>query len=225
MTRPVRMLDETMKVLVVGAGLAGVLLAATGCGGSSDPEPGSPASMTAPQTSVTTTVASSDEQLITELVEQEAAAFAAWDLDTIVELTCQKYRKDARAAAQTMTEFATLPLLPVLPSESSAASPTETADVVREAFPTASEATIERVVDAVVRSDEAAIDDAMDQLLAETTSVKIEKIENITVTGDSATADVTTTAEALGQPPETKTDHIPFVREDGQWKDCEDPNP
>lgn len=201
-----------------GAGIAGILL--TSCSGETTGTP-------APERSVSTSAvatAATDEQQITQLLEQEAAAMNDWDLDRLAELTCQQYREDTRAILGLMTDFAMLPVSEFLEFEQSPAQAPAIDTAFREVFPTASDASIDQAVDAVIGADDAAVAEAVDQLFAETTTANLDSIENITVTGDTATADVTMTVEMFGEPPETQTERIPMVREDGVWKDCDDPN-
>ena len=48
--------------------------------------------------------------------------------------------------------------------------------------------------------------------------------DNIKVTGDTATADITSTWQNKGAQSETKTEPNAYVKEDGKWLDCQQPS-
>jgi hypothetical protein len=71
-----------------------------------------------------------------------------------------------------------------------------------------------------MRNDEAAYTAAMTDVLKQSAKIKLDKVDNIKVNGDAATADVTLSFTLGTQPPENVTTTAHLVREGGQWKDC-----
>ncbi len=55
------------------------------------------------------------------------------------------------------------------------------------------------------------------QALIGSTVVRPAGVDNIVVTGDSATADITVTAESGASPPQTQTARATLLRQDGRW--------
>ena len=91
-------------------------------------------------------------------------------------------------------------------------------------FPTASDAALLRLADAVVRQDVPAYEEAFVDVIREIGTYTVHKVENVKVTGDSATADVTATRQLGSEPAETKTKTFPYVKEDGEWRECDPPS-
>lgn len=198
------------------AGLAAIAFTAAACAPAHTQPPSSPSVTTSVQASAGPT----DEDRILELLKQEEAALAAWDFERAIELKCAKYREDARAeleaAIPPIAQFGT-------PDDLAAKAPANLVAVLKTKLPNASDPSLDRLANALIRYDEPAYRDAMLQLLRETVRVTVDRVENIAVNGDSATADVTLTTISPTQPPETATEPNVFVRENGQWKDCEPP--
>ena len=71
-----------------------------------------------------------------------------------------------------------------------------------------------------MHNDQAAYRAGMIQVFREGVSRKLDKIDNIQVNGDAATANTTTTDALFSAPPKTETDHSQAVREHGRWTDC-----
>jgi len=71
---------------------------------------------------------------------------------------------------------------------------------------------------------EQAYKEAFMEVVRQSSKLTLGKVENIKITGDTATADVTTTQQTGTEPPKTDTTTNEFVKEDGQWKDCEPPS-
>jgi hypothetical protein len=86
----------------------------------------------------------------------------------------------------------------------------------------ASPATLDRVAQAIVAYDEPAYRVAMLDLMTESATLTIDKVENVVITGDTATADVTVVRVMGDLPPDSSTESTPFAREDGRWLDCTD---
>ncbi|WP_166907415.1 hypothetical protein [Mycobacterium sp. DL440] len=195
-------------------GLSVLVVGLAGCSSENAPE--------ATSTPATSSVAAaSDEQQIRELVAKQEAAIAGYNFAKMAELTCAQYRDAVLSQPDTMFP----PLSQAGTPEELAAKP---ADVLTEAlkrkYPAASDAVIGQLVDALIRYDEPAYKAANLELLRQSSKLTIDKVENITVTGDSATADITTTWALTGQPPATDTKPNAFRKEGGRWLDCQDPS-
>ncbi|WP_441958812.1 Rv0361 family membrane protein [Mycolicibacterium houstonense] len=198
-----------IRVFIVGI----AALALAGCGSeSTEPAPSSPAE--------TAVEAVSDEQQIRDLIDAEEAAMAGFDFDTMAGLTCARYRDVVVNQPDTMFP----PISEAGTPEELAAKPVDMlTEALKQQYPTASDATIRELVDALVRYDEPAYKAANLEILRQTTTVTIDKVENIKVTGDTATADLTTTWRSGNEPPVTETQSNSFLKEDGKWLDCEEP--
>ena len=201
-----------MKRTIV-VGLLVSMLGVAGCGGESAPEASSgPTATSAPELG--------DEQQIRALIDEQEAAMVGFDFERMAELTCTQYRETVRAQPDTMFP----PLSAAGTAEELAAKPVDMlTEALTQQYPTASEPNIARLVDALVRYDEPAYKAANLDILRETTTVTIDKVENVTVSGDTATADVTTTWKSGSAEPATSTDANTYRKEEGQWKDCQDP--
>lgn len=161
----------------------------------------------------------SDEEQIRALVNEEGDAFADWDMDKVAELTCAQYREEARSLDDVV------PPMDMFPAEESAAiGPDQFAELLGQQFTGASSESLHTVADAVIRQDEAAYQTAMLDVVKQIYSVRLEKVEDIKVNGDKATAQTTISQNMSGQPPKTDTSTITLVRENGEWKDCTEPH-
>jgi len=94
------------------------------------------------------------------------------------------------------------------------------ANNLTEQFVGAAPESTRAVADAVIAGDEAAYLAAMKDVMQQSMTLRLDKVENIVVTGDTATADVTITAIIGGQQEQTQSDKAELVKEDGEWKDC-----
>ena len=201
-----------IRAVVVGL----AVLTVAGCG--SESEPAATSSSAAAASSVAPVSA---EQQIRDLVAQEETALAGFDFNRMAGLTCLQYREAVRNQASTL-----------FPPLSAAGAPGELAgapvELLRSGYtrqhPTASDATINQLVDALIQYDEPAYQAANLEILRQTSKVTIDKVENIKVTGDKATADLTTTWVLGENPPATDTQPNAFVKEDGHWLDCQAPS-
>ncbi|CDP87254.1 hypothetical protein BN975_03272 [Mycolicibacterium farcinogenes] len=202
-----------IRAVIVGI----AVLTIAGCG--SESEPAATSSSAADASSAAPVSA---EQQIRDLVAKEKTALAKFDFNSLAELTCLQYRDAVRNQADTL-----------FPPLSAAGAPGELAgapvDLLRSGFkrqhPTASDATINQLVDALIRSDEPAYKAANLEILRQTSKATIDKVENIKITGDKATADLTTTWMIGENPPATATQPNAYAKEDGHWLDCQSPTP
>lgn len=205
---------------VTAAAAAGLVL--VGCGSEKTDPPaasGSSATSSAP-VSTSAAAAGGDAQQITDLVQAQADAFNAGDWDALGQLTCAKYREQASDPAS----FLVPPITTFGTAEQAATlDAAQLTGLLAEKFGSAaSPATLDRTAQAIVAYDEAAYQDAMLDLLTESAQLIVDKVDNIKVTGDTATADVTATRVMGDSAPQATTETTPFVRENGRWLDCTD---
>ena len=199
---------------IAGAGMVGIALLAAACGGnnatSSSASPPASNTSKAPQTS--------PEEQIRDVLTKESQAFAAWDFDKVAEYTCARYRdsaKDASGAIPPMTMF---------PADAAKQVGAQAfADQIGGQFSGASPQSLLAVANAVIQQDQPAYKTAMLDVVKQTMSVQLVGVDNIVVTGNTATADATVTQRVGDKPPDTRTSPANFVLEDGQWKDCTPP--
>jgi len=163
---------------------------------------------------------SSDEQQIRDLLKSEESAAAALDFDKLVDLTCSKYRDEQKKQSADLIP----PLSQYGTAEDLAGTSDQLAEKFKEQFPTVSDSAINALANAIANYDQAAYEKAMKDVIRQSMKLTIDKVENIKVTGDNATADVTRTKKMGNEQPQTETKNIPFVKESGQWKDCEEPS-
>ena len=133
----------------------------------------------------------------------------------MAELSCDKYSKEEGAFEGMVPPMSTFPVDTV-----SAMGAETFANNLTEQFAGASPESTRAVADAVIANDEAAYLTAMTDVMKQSMTLRLDKVENIVVTGDTATADVTITAIIGGQQEQTQSDQAELVKEDGEWKDC-----
>ena len=164
--------------------------------------------------------ANGDAQQIRDLYENGNAAVEDFDAATILDLTCAKYRpkmqENLDKTIPPMSNFGS-------PEELKDAGVDKIRDAFTEKFKPASDEAIGKLAQALVDNDQAGYRAAMEEILKEGISNKLDKIENIVVKGDTATADTTTTEVIFSAAPKTETKNSQAVREDGKWKDCTPP--
>ncbi|WP_280234652.1 hypothetical protein [Nocardia cyriacigeorgica] len=196
-------------------GLAFVAVAAVGCG--------SEESTTATSSSASAPAATEggDAQQIRDLIAAQGPAMATFDFDRMAELTCTQYREEVKNMPNTMFP----PLSSAGTAEEFAAKPADQlAAALKAEYPAASDESINNLVDAFIRYDEPAYKAANLAIMRETTTVSVDKVDNIKVTGEKATADITSTWKNEGAQSETKTDTNSYLKEDGKWLDCQKPS-
>jgi hypothetical protein len=192
-----------VKAAVVA--LAAAALTVAGC--SSDSEPASARS------------AVSDDQLVRAALIQEGAATSAWDFDSVAGLTCEKYREHARSQWDRL-----LPPMSTFDDIEPAVLGADTLGaILKYKIAGSSDVTTSALAQALISEDQAAYAQAMKVVIQQTSSIKLVNVENVKVTGDTATADATITSALAGEPPQTDTRLIQLVREGGRWKDCTPP--
>jgi hypothetical protein len=161
-----------------------------------------------------------EDQQIRELYQQGNAAVEDFDVEKMIDLTCAKYvpqiQTNVDKTIPPMSSFGT-------PGQLSALGVDKISSLLGQSFKPASDEAIAKVAQALVYNDEPGYHAAMIVVLREGTTKKLDKIENISVKGDTATADTTTTEKVFGEPAKTETDSSQAVRENGKWKDCTPP--
>lgn len=212
-----------VRVIHMMAAATAVVLTLSGCGGSdtSDTAESSASSTSSSAPASTTVAAADDEQQIRDLVQAQADAFSEGDWDALAEMTCAQYREQMSDPGQTLvppiTQFGTK-------EQAAAVDPVKLSEQLRQEFGSnVSQETSDRVAQAILAYDEPAYQAAMLDLMVESSTMTVDKVENIVITGDTATADVTMSQAMGDQAPETRTEPTPYVREDGVWLDCTPP--
>lgn len=193
------------KLVVAGAGAALVLATLVGCGGGEK--------KSAPPTP-------SAEEQIRDVIDGQEAAAQDLDFDKLADLTCDKHKEEIRKQADDI-----IPPIDQFGSESDlkSSSVTDLAEALQKEFTTASAASINDLAEALVAYDEPAYEKSMRAVLKQVVKVSVDKVENIKIDGDKATADITSTQTLGDEKPETKTKENEFVKENGKWLDCEPP--
>jgi hypothetical protein len=206
-----------MDIRIAGVVLVGAALVASGCSDKSDPVAASPTS-TAPASTTAQAQPLSDEDQVRDLLTKESAAFGAFDFAKVGELTCPQFREQA------MSTDNAVPPMAMFPAEAAASlGPQGFADQVGAQFSGASNDSLLAVAHAVIGQDEAAYKAAMLEVVKQSMSIQLVKVDNIVVKGDTATADVTLTQRVGNQPPDSRTTPATLTRVDGNWLDCTPP--
>jgi hypothetical protein len=104
-------------------------------------------------------------------------------------------------------------------------SPEKLADGLGQEYAGASPESVRALADALIRRDEAAYIDAMTEVMMQTMKVVVDKLGNVVVNGDTATADASLVISTGGKTSyTTDVSQFTLVKEDGQWKDCTPPD-
>jgi hypothetical protein len=206
-----------MNIRIAGVAMVAMALVAAGCGDKSAQSAASTSS-TAPTSAVAPTPTASDEDQIRDVLTQEGAAFSDWNFAKVGELTCPQFREQA------MSTDAAIPPMSMFPASAAASlGPQAFAEKLGEQFAGASNDSLLAVSNAVINQDEPAYKTAMLDVVKQSTSINLVKVDNIVINGDKATADVLLTQRLGTQPPDTKTTPAALVRMDGKWLDCTPP--
>jgi hypothetical protein len=200
-----------MVIRTICVAFAGTALLLAGC--SSD-------NGAAPSASPTATASAADQEEIRGLLNQAGEAANAWDGAKMAELTCERYREQASSFSDVV------PPMDVFSSAAEAATemgPEQFATLIGEQFGGASPESLQAVADAVIRNDQVAYQPAMLEVIKQSMKFKLDKVENIAVDGDTATADTTISYTIGSQPPQSETTEAKLVKEDGKWLECTPP--
>jgi sRNA-binding protein len=198
--------------------LVAIALILAGCGAKENKEATSTSSSAVTST-VTPTPKASDEDQIRDVLTREGAAFSVWDFDKVAELTCAKFRDQARSTDGAVPPMSTFPS-----ADAAAMGADAFAKQIRSQFVGATDKSSLAVADAVIRQDENAYKAAMLDVVKQSMFVQLVQVDNIEVKGDTATADATVTQRLGDRSPDTRTTPATLVRENGQWLDCTRPD-
>lgn len=217
---------KTRTTWVVSTVLACITPIAAACGSEaasneqSIPAASTPQQAALPPSTATVSAPETDEQQIRGLYAQMSSVFGSWDGQQAANLTCAKFREKALHvfdnAAPPISAFGS-------PEQLKATGVDQLTVNLAPKFSPASEPAVRQVAQALVANDTNAYSAAMRQVMKEGSSITVDKVDNIVINGDTATADSTTTRKAFTQPAQTQISHDQLVRENGQWKDCSPP--
>lgn len=202
-----------MVIRTIWAASAGIAVLLAGCSSDKEAAPSSSASPSA-------TASAADQEEIKSLLNQAGEAANAWDGAKMAELTCEKYREQASSFADVV------PPMDVFSSAAEAATtmgPEQFATLIGEQFNGASPEALRAVADAVIANDETAYQPAMLEVIKQSMNFKLEKVENIAVDGDTATADTTISYTIGSQPAKSETTEATLIKENGKWMECTPP--
>jgi hypothetical protein len=193
-----------MVIRIIGVAFVGIALVLAGCG-----------AVTRPAAAPKATVSVEDQ--IGNVIARVSQAHASSDYDTIAVLTCAKYRDQVGAPSSD-----NVPRMDALPLDVfSTMSPEELAKRLGVEYAGASPESLRVLADALIRRDEAAYIDAMAEVMVQTMQARIDKLENVVVNGDTASADASIVISTGGKTSYTSdVTQFTLVREDVQWKDC-----
>lgn len=162
----------------------------------------------------------SDEEQIRQVVIQVAETS---DPDVIASLTCAKYLDSLGGSETTVPLTDVVPPMSVYPELVFTIDPDQLARNMANEYTGASPESLRALADALHRRDEAAYTTAMADVMSQTLTMRVDKVTNVVVTGDTATADATIVASMGGKMSYTDVAKLSLVREGGQWKDCTAP--
>ena len=162
----------------------------------------------------------SDEDQIRQVIIQVAEAS---DPGVIASLTCAKYLDPQGGSENAAALTDAVPPMSVYPEVVFTVDPDQLARNLATEYTGASPESLRTLADALHRRDEAAYTTAMADVMAQTLTTRVDKVTDIVVTGDTATADATIVASMGGKMSYTDVAKLSLVREGGQWKDCTAP--
>jgi hypothetical protein len=189
-----------MAVRITCVALVGLASLLAGCGSLTGPDPRTPTL--------------SDEDQIRRVIG--LVTEAGFDFDTVAPLTCAKYRDQVGVLSED-----DVPPMNALPLDLFSSIPPATLEERLGAeYAGASDESVHALVEALLSRDEAAYSVAMADVMAETVKLRADKVENIVIDGDTATADATIVGDTGGKTSYTDVGEVTLVKEDGLWRDC-----
>jgi hypothetical protein len=199
-----RLQSQVMVTRIAFVALVGVAALLAGC------------AKTAPAPKATI----SDEDQIVNVVARAAKAHVSQDSAGIASSTCAKYRD--QAGAPTPVEVPPMNALPL--DAFSTMTPDQLAEALGKEYTGASAEAVRALAEALISRDEAAYTEAMADVMTQTMQVRVDKVENLEIDGDTATVEATLVISTGGQVSYTQDgSQFTLVKEDGQWKDCTPP--
>jgi hypothetical protein len=203
-----------MRIHTVGVAIVGLTALLAGCSEDAAPAPQPTTSSPA------ATASAADEQQIRDVMTQVTDATNAWDGPKVAGLTCAKYRDQASSFSDVV------PPMDIFASARDAAAemgPDQFAQLIGQQFTGATPESLLAVANAVINNDQAAYQTSMFEVMKQVSKFRLDKIDNIVVNGDNATADATISFTIGSEPPQSQQTEVKLAREDGQWKDCTPP--
>ncbi|MCV7096149.1 hypothetical protein [Mycobacterium kubicae] len=159
-----------------------------------------------------------DEQQLRELYSELVSAIGRFDIAEQVRLTCNKYQADLqrRADADPMMQidfFGSPDQVRRLGLEAAT-------DKLQTVLLPASREAVQAVVQSILDGNAAAYKLAIHRVEQEGSTAILDRIDNIAVTGDTATVRGAYTLKLFTRPPEVVDGTNQAIREQGQWRDC-----
>lgn len=196
-----------MKRLALAGIVGGVVI--SGCGNSTTPPDG--------QRTPLTTISIDREAGLRNDIQSQRSALEDFRIDDGAALMCEQYRDAYRHQQEAQ-----------LPTMASIATPEQAADpaymaalpgLLNERYPNTYSEERTNLADAAGRQDPVAFHEAARVLMGRIFNVTDQQVDNITIAGDTATADVTTTTTLNDQPANTITNHKTYVKHGPTWLD------
>src|SRR5437764_811039 len=135
-----------MDIRIVGIATAAAAVLVAGCGGNNGSAATPTSSVAKASSSAAPTPVASNEDQIRDVLNKEGAALSAWDFDTVAELTCAKFRDQARSA-----DNAVPPMTMFSADRAASMGAQSFASLLGEQFGGASDQSLQAVADAVIR--------------------------------------------------------------------------
>ena len=193
------------------------LVAVTGCG----QQDTSATTASANSTSATPTSNDADQRALRNLYTQLVDALGHHDTAGQVALTCTRYQGEVQRRADQD------PMLKIdylgSADDVRRLGPDAATDKLHATLQPASRQAVAAVVDAIIEGSAEHYQAAIKRVEREGTVATLDKIDDITIVGDTATVDGAYTMRVFTLPPQVVAGTNQAVRENGQWKDCTPP--
>lgn len=205
-------------VLAYGAIVLGSLVTVTvGC----DPQHAPVTMPTANSSSETPTSNDVDERALRNLYTQLVDALGHHDTAGQLALTCTRYQGEVHRLADQD------PMLNIdylgSAEDVRRLGPNAATDKLYATLRPASRQAVAAVVDAIIEGDAEHYQTAIKRVEREGTVATLDKLDDMTIVGDTATVNGAFTMRAFTLPPRVVAGTNQAVRENGQWKDCTPP--
>jgi hypothetical protein len=191
-----------------------ILAATAACGTTSAPSP-------SPTPSSSQGNTASDEQQLRDLYARLTTALGAFDADAVAGMTCAKYQAMVRSRIDDDPILAIDFFGPA--AKNAALGVDGLTERLQAGLAPASPQDIRAVAVAIVSGDTSAYAEAMKHVRREGVSTKLDHIDKVEVTGDSAVVDGVMTSQFFNRPLETFAASNQAIRVDGRWEDCTPP--
>jgi hypothetical protein len=162
-----------------------------------------------------------DERQLRDLYTHLLSALGRHDTAEQVALTCAEYQGDVQRRADSD------PFLQIdffgPPEQVRQLGLDAATDKLLTALAPASREAVQAVAQAIINGDAAQYKTAIQRVEQEGSSVTVDRIDPIEISGDTATVDGSFTLTAFTNPPKVIEGSNHAIREDGRWKDCTSP--